>query len=99
MAMIVRLPVLTKIHQQTNAQMITYAISFTGLCPSELRKMPPQGGASFVVLPSVHARCRPAECVRLHRDVYGPKRKHTDNGMLLPIDHETRQQKMNKASL
>ncbi len=42
MAMIVRLPVLTKIHQQTNAQMITYAISSTGLCPSELRKMPPK---------------------------------------------------------
>ena len=28
---------------------------------------------------------------------YNPARKHTDNGMLSLSDHETKQQKMNKA--
>lgn len=30
---------------------------------------------------------------------YNPKRKHTNNGMLSPVDFETRQQKMNEASV
>jgi len=30
---------------------------------------------------------------------YNPKRKHTNNGMLSPIDFETRQQKMNEAGV
>ncbi|VVT18497.1 transposase (fragment) [Roseovarius sp. EC-SD190] len=28
---------------------------------------------------------------------YNPKRKHTNNGMLSPVDFETRQQKLNEA--
>ena len=30
---------------------------------------------------------------------YNPKRKHTNNGMLSPVDFEIRQQKMNKAGV
>jgi transposase InsO family protein len=30
---------------------------------------------------------------------YNPKRKHTNNGMLSPVDFETRQQKLNKAGV
>jgi putative transposase len=30
---------------------------------------------------------------------YNPKRKHTNNGMLAPVDFETRQQKLNKAGV
>jgi putative transposase len=30
---------------------------------------------------------------------YIPKRKHTNNGMLSPVDFETRQQKLNKAGV
>ena len=30
---------------------------------------------------------------------YNPKRKHTNNGMLSPIDFETRQQKLNQAGV
>jgi putative transposase len=30
---------------------------------------------------------------------YNPKRKHTNNGMLSPVDVETRQQKLNEAGL
>ena len=30
---------------------------------------------------------------------YNPKRKHTNNGMLSPVDFETRQQKLNQASV
>jgi putative transposase len=30
---------------------------------------------------------------------YNPKRKHTNNGMLSPVDFETRQQKLNEASV
>ena len=30
---------------------------------------------------------------------YNPKRKHKNNGMLSPVDFETRQQKMNEASV
>ena len=30
---------------------------------------------------------------------YNPTREHTDNGMLSPIDYETDQKKMNKASI
>ena len=30
---------------------------------------------------------------------YNPKRKHTNNGMLSPIDFEARQQKLNEASV
>jgi putative transposase len=30
---------------------------------------------------------------------YNPKRKHTNNGMLLPADFETRQQNLNEASV
>jgi putative transposase len=30
---------------------------------------------------------------------YNPKRKHTDNGMLSPVDFETRQQKPNEAGI
>ena len=30
---------------------------------------------------------------------YNPKRKHTNNGMLSPVDFETRQQKMNEAGV
>ena len=30
---------------------------------------------------------------------YNPKRKHTNNGILSPVDFETRQQKMNEASV
>ena len=43
---------------------------------------------------------------RARRDVfehiemfYIPKRKHTNNGMLSPVDFETRQQKLNKADV
>ena len=31
--------------------------------------------------------------------VYNPKRKHTNNGMLSPVDYEIRQQKLNKAGV
>jgi hypothetical protein len=30
---------------------------------------------------------------------YNPKRKHTNDGMLSPIHHETRQHKLNKAGV
>ena len=30
---------------------------------------------------------------------YNPKRKHTNNGMLSPVDFETRQQKLNEAGV
>ena len=30
---------------------------------------------------------------------YNPKRKHTNNGMLSPVDFEIRQQKLNKAGV
>jgi Integrase core domain len=30
---------------------------------------------------------------------YNPKRKHTNNGMLAPVDFETRQQKLNEAGV
>ena len=30
---------------------------------------------------------------------YNPKRKHTNNGMLSPVDYEIRQQKLNKAGV
>lgn len=30
---------------------------------------------------------------------YNPKRKHTNNGMLSPVDFETRQQKPNEAGV
>lgn len=30
---------------------------------------------------------------------YNPKRKHTNNGMLSPVDFETRQQKLNEAAV
>ncbi len=30
---------------------------------------------------------------------YNPKRKHTNNGMLSPVDFEARQQKLNKADV
>jgi putative transposase len=30
---------------------------------------------------------------------FNPKRKHTNNGMLSPVDFETRQQKLNEASV
>jgi len=30
---------------------------------------------------------------------YNPKRKHTSNGLLSPIDFETRQQKQNEAGV
>jgi putative transposase len=30
---------------------------------------------------------------------YNPKRKHTNNGMLSPVDYEIRQQKLNKAAV
>ena len=30
---------------------------------------------------------------------YKPKRKHTNNGMLSPVDFETRQQKLNEAGV
>ena len=30
---------------------------------------------------------------------YNPKRKHTNNGMLAPVDFENRQQKLNKAGV
>lgn len=30
---------------------------------------------------------------------YNPKRKHTNNGMLSPVDFEARQQKLNEASV
>ncbi|MBR2573673.1 MAG: transposase [Loktanella sp.] len=31
--------------------------------------------------------------------LYNPKRKHTNNGMLSPVDFETRQQKLNQAGV
>ena len=31
--------------------------------------------------------------------VYNPKRKHTNNGMLSPVDYETEQRKMNEAGV
>ena len=30
---------------------------------------------------------------------YNPKRKHTNNGMLSPVDSEIRQQKLNEAGV
>jgi len=30
---------------------------------------------------------------------YNPTRKHTNNGMLSPIDHEIKQQRMNSAGV
>lgn len=30
---------------------------------------------------------------------YNPNRKHTNNGMLSPVDYEIKQQRMNKASV
>jgi putative transposase len=30
---------------------------------------------------------------------YNPKHKHTNNGMLSPVDFETRQQKLNEAAV
>ncbi|WP_339912703.1 IS3 family transposase, partial [Sulfitobacter litoralis] len=30
---------------------------------------------------------------------YNPTRKHTNNGMLSPVDYETKQQKMNEAGV
>jgi transposase InsO family protein len=30
---------------------------------------------------------------------YNPKRKHTNNGMLSPVDFETRQQRLNEAGV
>ncbi len=30
---------------------------------------------------------------------YNPKRKHTNNGMLSPVDYETRQHKLNQAGV
>jgi putative transposase len=30
---------------------------------------------------------------------YNPKRKHTNNGMLSPVDFETRQHKLNEAGV
>ncbi len=30
---------------------------------------------------------------------YNPNRKHTNNGMLSPVDYETEQKKMNKAGV
>jgi putative transposase len=30
---------------------------------------------------------------------YNPSRKHTNNGMLSPVDYETKQRKMNEAGV
>jgi putative transposase len=33
------------------------------------------------------------------RKFYNPTRKHTNNGMLSPVDYETEQKKMNEAGV
>jgi len=48
------------------------------------------------------ARLKPVSSDRtswfsLTRPFYNPKRKHTNNGMLSPVDFENRQQKLNEA--
>ena len=43
-------------------------------------------------------RCK-AGRVRLHRMFYNPTRKHTNNGMLSPVDYEIKQKKMNEAGV
>jgi hypothetical protein len=47
----------------------------------------------------VRAMCRVLRVHFASRTFGNPKRKHTNNGMLSPVDFEIRQQKLNEAGV
>ena len=55
---------------------------------------------TLLVLAQRHSRREGREDVFEYIEMfYNPKRKHTNNGMLSPVDFEIRQQKLNEAGV